>query len=53
MPQKIICEGCHKVLLDDLKLRPPEEVIRELDGKCPFCGKELIFDPTKIEINII
>jgi hypothetical protein len=53
MPQKIICEGCDAVLLDDTKLRPPEEVIKELDGKCPHCGKELIFNPDKIEINVL
>jgi hypothetical protein len=40
-------------LLEDTKLRPPEEVIKEHDGKCPFCGKELIFNPDKIEINIL
>jgi hypothetical protein len=53
MPQKIICEGCDEVLLEDTKLRPPEEVIKEHYGKCPFCGKELIFNPDKIEINIL
>jgi ribosomal protein S27E len=53
MPQKIICKGCGKVLLTDVKLRPPEEVIKELEGHCPYCGKALVFDPDKIEINII
>ena len=53
MPQKVICERCSAVLLDDSKLKLPEEVIKELDGKCPNCGKELIFNPDKIEINIL
>lgn len=53
MPQKVICERCSAVLLDDSKLKPPEEVIKAFDGKCPSCGKELIFNPDKIEINIL
>jgi len=53
MPQKIICEGCDAVLLDDSKLRPPGEIIKEFDGKCPSCGKKLIFNPDKIEMNIL
>ena len=53
MPQKIVCEGCGNVLLKDIKLRPPDEVIKELEGNCPYCGKQLVFDPDKIEINIL
>jgi len=53
MTQKIVCEGCGKVLFNDSKLRPPEEVIQELNGKCPHCGKKLVFNPDRLEINLI
>jgi DNA-directed RNA polymerase subunit RPC12/RpoP len=53
LPQKIICEGCGEILFNGLKLRPPEEIIKELENKCPYCGKILLFNPDKVEINII
>ena len=51
MPQKIICEGCGYVLYDSDDLKPPEELIKELEGKCPKCSKKLIFNPEKVEIK--
>ena len=53
MPQKIVCEGCGELLFNGLKLRPPEEVIQEFDGKCPYCGKKLVFNPDKVEIKTL
>lgn len=53
MPQKIICDGCGEVLFSNLKLIPPEELIQELNGKCPHCGKKLVFNPDKVEIRIL
>jgi hypothetical protein len=53
VPQKIICEGCGNILFKDIKLRPPQELIHELNGKCPYCDKELIFNSDKLEIKIV
>ena len=53
VPQKVVCEGCGEVLFNGSKLRPPDEVIQELDGKCPYCEKLLGFNPDKVEINIL
>ena len=51
MGQEVICENCGETLFNEIKLKPPEEVIQELLGKCPYCGKELIFDPEKVQIR--
>ncbi len=52
MPQRIICGDCGKVLYEGNDLKLPEELIQQLKGVCPECGKKLSFDPTKININI-
>lgn len=51
MPQKIICGNCGDVLYEGSELKPPEELIEKLNGKCLKCGKELIFDLNKINIT--
>jgi DNA-directed RNA polymerase subunit RPC12/RpoP len=51
LPQKVMCDGCGKVLYDNSDLKPPEEIIKKFGGECPHCGKNLIFDPNKVEID--
>ena len=51
MPQRIICEGCGEAIYDSIELKPPEELIQQLDGKCPKCGKKLVFNHEKVEIK--
>jgi hypothetical protein len=51
MPQKVICEACGEILYSDIDLKPPEELIRNFEGKCPKCGKELSYNPENIEIR--
>lgn len=51
MPQKIKCEGCGLILYNDIDLKPPSEIIKQLNNSCPRCAKELVFDPKKVEIN--
>ena len=52
MPQKIICGGCGEVLYDRRDLKSPRDLILQLNGICPKCGKELIFDPMKVSIGV-
>ena len=52
MPQKIICGSCGEVLYDGNDLKPPEELIQQLKGVCPSCGKKLAFDPAKVDIRV-
>ena len=51
MPQKVICEACGEVLYNGVDLKPPEEVIQQFNGKCPRCGRQLVFNPEKVEIK--
>ena len=51
MPQKVICEACGEVLYKGVDLKPPEEVIQQFNGKCPRCGRQLVFNPEKVEIK--
>ena len=51
MPQKIVCGGCGEVFYSSKDLKPPEEIIQQLKGICPKCGKELSFDPRNIDIR--
>ena len=50
MPQKIICGDCGEVFYNKNDLKSPEDVLQQYDGVCPNCGKELSFDPSKIDI---
>ncbi len=52
MPQKVFCERCGTVLYNDLELRPPDEIIQQLDAKCPGCGKKLEFASNRVEIKL-
>lgn len=51
MPQKIICSSCGEILYERNDLKPPKEIIKDFNGKCPKCNKELVFDPKNVEIN--
>ncbi len=51
MPQRIFCEDCNELLYNNSELTSPEEIIRKYDGKCPKCGKKLVFNTKKIEIK--
>jgi len=66
VPFKYVCGKCKEVLYEMLYevLRKPhavnpvgytiksiDDVIKLHDGKCPKCGKELVKDVSKIEIN--
>jgi len=52
MPQKIICNNCKKILYEEPELKFPQEVIQELNGSCPHCGKKLMFSSERVEISL-
>lgn len=51
MPQRVACQGCGHVLYDGPELRPPDEILHEVDGKCPNCGKKLSLVPIDVEVK--
>jgi len=53
MPQRIICENCGSVLYSGMELKPPDEVSQQYAGKCPHCGKKLVFRPEKVDIKVL
>jgi len=48
----IVCGKCGSILYSGSDLKPPEEVIQQYNGRCPSCGKKLVFDPEKVEIKM-
>jgi len=53
MPQRIVCENCGHVLYSGIELKPPDEVSQQYTGKCPHCGKKLVFRPEKVDIKVL
>lgn len=51
MPQRITCGGCGEVFYEGTDLKLPDEVIQQLKGVCPKCGKKLTFDPKNVDIQ--
>ena len=51
MPQRVACQGCGHVLYEGPELRPPDEILHEIDGKCPNCGKKLSLVPIDVEVK--
>ena len=53
MPACYICEQCGFVIHAGFELLNPMEIIRQNGGKCPGCGKNLLFDPEKVELKLL
>ena len=51
MPQKILCKECGEVLYVGDLLKSPRDIIKQFDGKCPVCNKELVFDPEAVRVK--
>ena len=53
MPQKIICGNCGEVFYDGFDLKPPDDILQQLKGVCPKCGRKLVFDPKNVDIKVV
>jgi RNase P subunit RPR2 len=51
LPQKICCGGCDEILYHGNDLKMPGDVLQQLKGVCPKCGKTLKFDSKNIHID--
>ena len=53
LPQRILCEKCGSILYEGMDLKPPYEIVRRYNGKCPECGRKLFSDPINVEVKKI
>jgi RNase P subunit RPR2 len=51
MPERVICQQCKTVLYEGDELKPPEEIIQSLNGRCPKCDRKLSIIPTIVEVK--
>jgi len=51
LPQRVICHGCKHILYEGAELKPPDEIIRMHEGKCPKCAKKLSLLPIDVEVK--
>ena len=51
MPQKIICKGCGQVLYEGEILKSPHDLIKNFEGHCPNCGRDLSFMKEAVEVK--
>jgi hypothetical protein len=51
LPQKIFCGGCDEVFYQDNDLKMPDDILQQLKGICPKCGKTLTFDAKNIIVK--
>jgi len=51
MPQRVLCQKCGFVLYEGIELTPPDEIVQRFNGKCPNCGKKLLFNPTNVDVK--
>ncbi len=48
----MICKRCGEILYEGGELKPPEEIIEQLEGVCPRCNQKLKFDPNDVQVKI-
>jgi len=51
MPQKIVCSECGAVLYEGELLKSPQDIVKKFEGKCPGCGKELVFTTEGVTVS--
>ncbi len=51
MPQRVVCHDCRHVLYEGAELKPPDEIIQSVGGKCPKCGRKLSLLPLDVEVK--
>jgi hypothetical protein len=52
MPQTVNCSKCGTILYQGEELKPYDEIIMALNGKCSNCGKQL-YTPDKMIVKVV
>jgi DNA-directed RNA polymerase subunit RPC12/RpoP len=50
MPQRIVCSECSSLLYEGDILKSPQDIVKKFDGKCPNCGRKLVFSTKNLSI---
>ena len=51
MPQRTLCKECGEVLYVGLLLKSPRDVVKQFEGKCPKCEKDLAFEADAVTVK--
>ena len=51
MPERIRCKECDEVLYEGYLLKSPRDVIKQFEGKCPKCEKDLAFETDAVTVK--
>lgn len=51
MPLAILCQGCGAILYEGEEIKPPYELLSELNGRCPVCNRRLSRIPQSFEVK--
>ncbi|MFP3984465.1 MAG: hypothetical protein ACLFU9_00380 [Candidatus Bathyarchaeia archaeon] len=50
MTCKVHCHKCGTVLYEGRELKPPYEILKDLEGRCPNCHRKLGIIPVTFEV---
>ncbi|MDH5390931.1 MAG: hypothetical protein OEX10_07250 [Candidatus Bathyarchaeota archaeon] len=53
MPLTILCQRCGTILYEGEEMKPPYELLLELNGRCPVCNRRLSRIPQSFEVKPI
>ena len=52
MPMKITCAKCGTILDNSNELVQPSQIVNELKGTCPNCGRTLASAPIEVVVTV-
>jgi hypothetical protein len=53
MALTILCKGCGTILYEGEEMKPPYDLLSELNGRCPVCERRLSHIPQSFEVKPI
>jgi RNase P subunit RPR2 len=48
---RFYCSGCQHILWENISTIEPVKVIKNLNGKCPNCQKELVYNLDLVRLS--
>lgn len=50
MALTVYCDECGAVLYEGEELKPPYEIVKGLEGRCPSCRRKLSVSPLSFDV---